>query len=72
MRPRILAFLDHAPKLVSENKTVGLCAWSREMDVATGRLCLFDKICKQLNYSDLQHKFMQLTFPNCVRDVASL
>jgi transcriptional regulator with XRE-family HTH domain len=54
MMKRIQEFLDYTPKPVPESTTASLCAWRCEMYVTTGQLCLFEKICKQLNYSDLQ------------------
>jgi transcriptional regulator with XRE-family HTH domain len=50
----IQLFLDYECKPVPENITAGLCAWKCEMYETLGQLCLFEKLCKQLNYSDLQ------------------
>ena len=51
---RIQEFLHYAPKTVPGSTTAGLCAWKCETYETTGQLCLFQKICKQINYSGLQ------------------
>jgi transcriptional regulator with XRE-family HTH domain len=53
MMKSIQKFLDSASKPVPESTTAGLCAWKGEICETAGQLCLFDKTCKQLNYSDL-------------------
>jgi len=54
MMKRIQQFLDYAPKPLRESTTAALCAWKCQMPETTGQLCLFEKTCKQLNYSALR------------------
>ena len=56
MMKRIQEFLDFAPNPDPERTTAGLCARKCEVYETTGQLCLFNKICKQLNHSDLQRQ----------------
>jgi len=54
MMKRIQAFLDYAPNPVPGSSTTYLCAWKCEKSETTGQLCLFEKICKEINDRDLQ------------------
>jgi transcriptional regulator with XRE-family HTH domain len=54
MTKRIQEFFEYAPKPVPKSTQAGLCLWKCEMHETNGQLCLFKKLCKQINYSGLR------------------
>jgi transcriptional regulator with XRE-family HTH domain len=46
---RIQKFLDYTWQTVPENTSTGSCARQCEKCETTGQLCLFQRLCKQLN-----------------------
>ena len=53
---RIQQFLDYTWQTVPENTSTGSYARQCEKCDTTGQLCLFQRLCKYLNYSDLQSR----------------
>ncbi len=63
IRKRIQEFLDYTPRPVPKSMTAGLCAGKCERHETNGQVCLFEKVCTQLDHSDFQTRFYATDAP---------